>query len=122
MKTRAQEPTRWRLTRPRGAIVALGAVIVGLAVLAAGCGGGSKNGVAQVGSTNSSAGGKSSGSGGSTSGNPTAFSACMRKNGVPNFPDPDSSGHVKITGGVDKSGHKTGVDINSPQFRKAQQA
>src|SRR5512133_1474548 len=121
MKTRTQEATRWRLARPRVAVVALGAVVVGLAVLAAGCGGGSSNGVAQVGSTNSSASGKSSGNA-SKSGNPTAFAACMRKHGVPNFPDPDSQGRFKITSGVDKSGQKTGVDTNSPQFKAAAQA
>ena len=45
-----------------------------------------------------------------------AFAACMRKNGVPNFPDPQflSGGHAleKITGGVYP---------NSPTFQAAQQ-
>ena len=45
-----------------------------------------------------------------------AFSACMRKHGVPNFPDPQflSGGRVleKIT---------SGVDPNSPRFQAAQQ-
>jgi hypothetical protein len=45
-----------------------------------------------------------------------AFSACMRKHGVPNFPDPQfmSGGRVleKITSGVDPS---------SPMFKAAQQ-
>jgi hypothetical protein len=46
----------------------------------------------------------------------------MRKHGVPNFPDPDSQGRIKITSGVFRNGQKTGVDTNSPQFRMAQQA
>ena len=45
-----------------------------------------------------------------------AFSACMRKHGVPNFPDPQflSAGRVleKIT---------SGVGPNSPRFQAAQQ-
>jgi len=45
-----------------------------------------------------------------------AFSACMRKHGVPNFPDPQflAGGRVleKIT---------SGVDPNSPRFQAAQQ-
>jgi hypothetical protein len=45
-----------------------------------------------------------------------AFAACMRKNGVPNFPDPQfmSGGRIaeKIT---------SGVDPNSPTFQAAQQ-
>ena len=45
-----------------------------------------------------------------------AFAACMRKNGVPRFPDPQffSGGRIaeKITGGVDP---------NSPAFQAAQQ-
>lgn len=41
------------------------------------------------------------------------FSACMRKNGVPDFPDPSSSaGKFKYTG----------VDPNAPGFESAQQA
>jgi hypothetical protein len=45
----------------------------------------------------------------------------MRKHGVPNFPDPDAEGRIKITSGV-RDGQKTGVDVDSPQFRMAQQA
>jgi hypothetical protein len=45
----------------------------------------------------------------------------MRTHGVPNFPDPDSEGRIKITSGV-RDGQKTGVDVNSPQFKKAQRA
>jgi hypothetical protein len=42
------------------------------------------------------------------------FSQCMRKNGVPNFPDPQPNGAMLIQG--------TQVDSNSPQFQQAMQA
>jgi hypothetical protein len=45
----------------------------------------------------------------------------MRKHGVTNFPDPDSQGRLKVTSGF-VNGHQTGVAVNSPQFKKAQQA
>jgi hypothetical protein len=40
------------------------------------------------------------------------FSACMRKHGVPNFPDPNGQGLITI-----KSGE--GIDPGSPAFRSA---
>jgi hypothetical protein len=47
-----------------------------------------------------------------------AFSACMRKNGVPNFPDPQfgPGGGVSI-----RIGPSVGIDPRSPQFQHAQQ-
>jgi hypothetical protein len=63
-------------------------------------------------------------------GNPTklrqeldTFAACMRSHGVPNFPDPTvktsgSGGHNRVQ--VQIGG--PGVDRNSPQFQRAQQA
>ena len=44
-----------------------------------------------------------------------AYSNCMRRHGEPNFPDPSSSG-----GGISFS--LRGVDPNSPQFQRAQNA
>jgi hypothetical protein len=58
----------------------------------------------------------------SDKGDPAAFSACMRRHGVENFPDPDSNGRIKITSGQSSTGQKTGVDTGSPQFAAAQQA
>jgi hypothetical protein len=112
---------RWRLERTAFRGLALVAV-VGLALFAAACGGGGSTGakVAQVGTTSSTKG--SGSSGGSGSGNPTAYSACMRSHGVPNFPDPDSKGRIKVTSGVAANGQKTGVDVNSPQFDRARKA
>jgi hypothetical protein len=93
--------------------------VVGLSMLAAACGGGSPSGkVAQVGTTGSTKGSGSSNASGSGSasdreGALVAFSACMRKHGVPNFPDPKATGH----------GYGLTIDdsmANSPQFKNAQ--
>src|SRR5882672_2698958 len=109
------------LQRPRSAAAAVTGFVLGLAVLASGCGGTPDPGVAHVASTNAGTS-ASRASGDSGKGDPAAYSACMRKNGVANFPDPDSSGRIKLTFGRSASGATTGVDTNSPQFAKAQQA
>jgi hypothetical protein len=109
---------RARLARPALLTLALAAAL-GLAVLASSCGGSPGPGVAKAPSSGSS---NSGSTGGSSKGDPAAYSACMRKHGVPNFPDPDSKGRIKITSGLGRNGQKTGVDVNSPQFKKAQQA
>jgi hypothetical protein len=51
--------------------------------------------------------------------NALAFSACMRKNGLPNFPDPQfgPGGRVSI-----RIGSSSGIDPRSPQFQQAQKA
>ncbi len=49
-----------------------------------------------------------------------AFSACMRKHGLENFPDPtfsDGGAHLKITGGAGSN-----LDPQSPVFQAAQKA
>jgi hypothetical protein len=56
----------------------------GLALLAAACGG----------SGSSTDSGSPSAGGSTTSPSAVGYSACMRSHGVPNFPDPESSGHV----------------------------
>jgi hypothetical protein len=115
-------PRRSRWSGRRVSVVALAVAAASSALLAAGCGGGSSGaGVAQLGTTTTSTNGSSS-SAGSGKGDPAAFSACMRKNGVPNFPDPDSKGNIRITGGQDRSGRKFGLDPNSAQFKRAQKA
>jgi len=43
------------------------------------------------------------------------FAQCMRTHGVPNFPDPSSSGGISVDPG-------SGIDPNDPTFQKAQQA
>jgi hypothetical protein len=112
-----------------------GVALVGLSLLVAGCGGGSRGpSVASVGgatsqttTTTGSQGGAASGgpaSAGSSSGSKgslriagagIAFSACMRSHGVSNFPDPDSQGAITFGSG-------DGVDPNSARFQYAQKA
>jgi hypothetical protein len=48
-----------------------------------------------------------------------AFSACMRKNGVANFPDPQFGAGGKVGINISPS---SGIDPQSPQFKHAQQA
>jgi hypothetical protein len=92
------------------------AALSSLALLAAGCGGSPGQGVAQVDTTKTTT--TESGSpDGSGSADPTAYSACMRKNGVPKFPDPDSEGRLRL-----KAGPGTGIDPESAQFKAAARA
>jgi hypothetical protein len=73
------------------------AMLTGSALLAAGCAGSSSGAkVAQVGTT-----GTVSGSASSNAARSRAFSACMRGHGVPNFPDPDSDGKIRIPSTID---------------------
>jgi hypothetical protein len=127
------EPTKGRASSPqvggkrsrlvRTAVPALAlAAALGLAVLASGCGNSPGPGVAQTPNSGSNGSGGSGSTGGSSKGDPAAWAECMRKHGVPNFPDPDSQGRFKIFSGRGRNGQKTGVDVNSPQFREAQQA
>ena len=88
-------------------------VVVGLAILAAACGGGSGSaspGVASVGSTTSTTGAAS------TSSNAAAldkYGACMRSNGLPQYQNPISSGgQISFPG----------ANLASPQYQKAQAA
>jgi hypothetical protein len=94
--------------------LALAAATV-LSLFASACAGSAGNGVAQIGSTQTTT--SSSSSSGSASDRPgalVAFSACMRKHGVPNFPDPKAVGHgYGLTIGDETA--------NSPQFKNAQQ-
>ena len=77
-----------------------------LALLAAACGG----------SPSSGGSGGSPNAGGSTSSpSAVAYSACMRSHGVPNFPDPDSSGNLP-------KGDAQHLGVSSSQFQAAQRA
>lgn len=111
-----------------------------LALLAAGCGGGGKSpGVANLAGDTNAAGTTTtsqgeSGSGDKASGSPrvggggqfqiamnvgtadgTKFSACMRKHGIANFPDPNGQGVITIESGM-------GIDPQSPAFTAARTA
>jgi hypothetical protein len=95
------------------------ALVAGLGLLAASCGGSpSTNGVAQLTTTSSSTTTTNSSTQGiSKAQDARAFSACMRRNGVPNFPDPNRQGGLTISGGPG-----SGLNPSSPQFRRAQSA
>jgi hypothetical protein len=75
--------------------------ILGLALLAAACGGAPSSKVAQVGTTT-----------GTTNAAPSsgaaAFSACMRSHGLPDFPDPGSDGRIHAL-----------IDKGSPAYQGA---
>jgi hypothetical protein len=102
--------------RNRIALIALAlAAATVLGLFASACGGSAGNGVAQIGSTQTtSSSSRGSGSPSDRREALVAFSACMRKHGVPNFPDPKAVGH----------GYGLTIDnemANSPQFKNAQQ-
>jgi hypothetical protein len=111
--------------------LALGiAALATVALLAAGCGGGSKTpSIASLGTTTSnnasSSASPSSSAGGAfpigasmsidvgTGASGVKYSACMRAHGVPNYPDPDAQGTITIT--VSAS-----LNPSSPVFQQAQ--
>jgi hypothetical protein len=93
--------------RRRGLPVAAIIATAVLALLAAACSGGSRSSAGSGGAPN--AGGSSS------SPSAVAYSACMRSHGVPNYPDPDSSGQLPKT-----SAQRLGVSTS--QLQGAQQA
>lgn len=110
MSGRASTTKRGRLAKASPAL-ALAAMAV-FAVISAGCGGSSGPGRVQADSTQTMT--TSTGLSGSSKRQAlVAFSACMRKNGVPNFPDPEPSGNgMKVS--------SEGIDANAPQFKNAQ--
>jgi hypothetical protein len=107
------------------------AALAGVALVAAGCGGGTKSpAVASLGTTPSSTAG--AGASGSSSAAPPGgfpagasmstevgtgaagvkFTACMRSDGVSNYPDPDAQGVITIT-------ISTSLNPSSPVFQEA---
>lgn len=121
--------------RPAVVLVSLG--VAAVALLAAGCGGGGNSpGVANIdgaaaGATDTTTTQSGSESAGKGSGNPgvgpsgqfqiamnvgakdgAKFSACMRKQGITNFPDPNGQGVIMIHSGM-------GIDPGSPAFGAA---
>jgi hypothetical protein len=95
--------------------------IAALALVAAGCGAGSSHpGVAQTGAGTqaSTSDPAAAGNGGAPTGSQRtrdlAFVSCMRKNGVPNFPEPNGQGAILLTQG--------GLNPSSPSFQRAMHA
>jgi hypothetical protein len=92
---------------------------IALSLLASACGGSARNGVAQVGSTPTTTSGANTGASHSRDDRNVlvAFAVCMRRHGLPSFPDPraDSDGyHLRY-------GAENGIDPRSSQFTNAQQ-
>ena len=102
--------SRFARGRTRGyRALPLAAMIGCLAVLAAGCGGGSaRSGVAHLGTSTAA-----TNAGAAVSGSPSAlaYANCMRSHGVPRFPDPNSKGQIDAS---------SIANLNSPQYRQAQ--
>jgi hypothetical protein len=113
--------TGLRSRRNRAALHAMAlAGVVSLSLLASACGSSTGNGVAQIGSTQTTTSISGSNSSGSRDDTKilVAYAACMRKHGAPNFPDPRDDGngyHLRY-------GPKNGIDPRSSQFTYAQQA
>jgi hypothetical protein len=113
--------------RERSSVRALGlAALAGVALLAAGCGGGSKpRAVASLGTTASHTTGSRpllfpagiGGVGASISTQVGAagvrYTACMRSHGVPGFPDPDARGELTIV-------VSSTLNPSSPRFQRAE--
>jgi hypothetical protein len=94
---------RWRV---RGAGLAAAGLII-VAALAAACGGGpASSGAAQGASGSPAASGSSAES---TYRSDLAYAACIRRHGVPKFPDPKPNGGFQMT-----------VNPNDPQLQAAQ--
>jgi len=89
-RTRVMSRPRRAWPRPARTAAAIIATTV-LALLAAACGGSPGSHVTQLGSTTAKSSTSSSAAAAQQNGM-LAFSRCMRSHGVPNFPDPNSSG------------------------------
>jgi hypothetical protein len=106
-------------TQQRAVLLTLALLgVVGLSLLASGCGDSTRAAVVHIGSTPTAT--SSSGNSGSRDDTKIlmAYGTCMRKHGVPNFPDPKAtaSGYHLVMGS------ESGIDPHSSQFKNAQQA
>jgi len=90
-------------------VLAFIVAVAAFSLLAAGCGGGGSPGVANVASSTTT-------TTATTHIGLVAFAACMRSHGVPNFPDPDSSGEIPKTQVV------ANAQANPRKFNAAQTA
>jgi hypothetical protein len=104
----------------RGIGLAL-AGLASLAVIVEGCGGTSKTpSVARIATITSASTGATSTASATTSTRSAtqrliAYSACMRRNGAPTFPDPNSQGNLIITPADD-------INPSSPEYERARNA
>jgi hypothetical protein len=110
----ARRPGR-RRSLAVGRTAATVTALLGVALLAAGCGGSNGPGVAGGGSNKSNRTPASTASSGGLTGQFLAYARCMRSHGVSDFPDPTTSGGVGII-------LPRGLNPNSPTFKAASQA
>jgi hypothetical protein len=106
------QPHDGRHQRRKPAIGPAGLMAVALACGAlalAACGGGSSGPQVAGGGSATTASSSSKGSGA----NPLAYAACMRSHGLPDFPDPDSSGGFPLP---------SDIDPGSPRYQTAANA
>jgi hypothetical protein len=102
------EPRRRPRLR-RSALMAAGILAVGIAVAA--CGGGPSTPGAATSSTTTTA--NSSAGGGTDSTGLVAYSSCMRSHGVPDFPDPTSSGGISKQGLISAEGEVSNAHVQT---------
>ena len=116
---RTRQHSAWQ---PGWRAAALGALFSALVLGAAACGGGGGSAVAHVGTTRATTTtvlvGPAAPTGGATYQKAVAFAQCMRKDGVPAFPDPNSKGQFVFG---NRSG-TSGLNPGSPQFEAAQKS
>jgi hypothetical protein len=123
---------RSRETVRARAVVALIVVLTAFEFNLSACGSGSAPpGVANVGSTTTTAQAPSSAAARNSRNASASYSAalayvdCMRSHGVPNLPDPSADGTLNVdfaTGGKDGSPVSSGINRNSPQYISADSA
>jgi hypothetical protein len=92
--------------------------LVGLALLASGCGGSGSRGVASVASSTANTQGSSSGNSSPAAAQANkalAYSRCIRSNGVPNYPDPNSNGNLP-------KGNAKAFGVSTSQYQAAERA
>lgn len=93
--------------RWRARAAAATTILAATALLTTACGGGSPS---AAGSGGSPSAGASANAGGSSGSQLLAYSRCMRAHGVPDFPDPDSSGQISKEA-VITAAHSVGTSL-----------
>ena len=107
----------WRRSLPVRRTAATIAASLGLAVLAAGCGGSNAPGVPGAGSHNSNHTRASSSHGAIAQ--LLAYARCMRSHGISDFPDPTTGGGISIS---QHGGPGSDLNRNNPTYEAAHQA
>ena len=100
----------WETLRRAGP---LAAVVLGIALAIAACGGSSGHGVASLGRQTSSSGVSSS----RATGGALAYSACMRSHGIKDFPDPNAQGDLQV-----QASSNSDLNPDNPAYEAANQA